>query len=75
MVNQLLQQDYVTIRLRGKAYVLDTQYEKAFETDVHRRVLFAFRDHGVRPPAILHRHEDGQAAAPRSGPAARGQLA
>lgn len=57
LVNQLLQGEYVTIRLRGKAYVLDTQYEKAFESDVHKRVLQAFRERGIRPPAILHRHE------------------
>jgi small-conductance mechanosensitive channel len=57
LVTQLLQGDYVAIRLRGKAYVLDTQYEKAFETDVHKRVLRAFRERRIRPPAILHRHE------------------
>ncbi|MBW2527471.1 MAG: mechanosensitive ion channel [Deltaproteobacteria bacterium] len=59
LVTQVLQGEYVAIRLRGKAYVLDTQYEKAFESDVHKRVLGAFREHGIRPPAILHRHEGG----------------
>ena len=34
------------------SYVLDTKYEKAFETDVHRRLLFAFRDNRIMPPAI-----------------------
>jgi hypothetical protein len=43
----------ITVAL--KAYVLDTQYEKAFETDVNLRVLRAFRDRGIQPPAILHR--------------------
>ncbi len=36
--------DYlVGIRLRLKAYVLDTRHEKAFETDVNLRVLRAFQ--------------------------------
>ncbi len=54
-VKQMIVDSYVAVRLRLRAYVLDTQYEKAFETDVHLRVLETFRDHGIRPPAILHR--------------------
>jgi small-conductance mechanosensitive channel len=48
---------YVAVSLKGKAYVLDVKYEKAFETDVHKRVLRAFRKHGIQPPAMLHRYE------------------
>jgi small-conductance mechanosensitive channel len=55
LVNQVLQENVMAIRLRAKAYVLDVQYEKAFESDVTRRVMAAFRAHGVLPPAILHR--------------------
>jgi hypothetical protein len=56
----------VALKLVLKAYVLDTQYEKAFETDVNLRVLHAFRERGLQPPAILHRNagvagEAGQA--------------
>jgi hypothetical protein len=29
--------------------------KKPVETDVHLRVLEAFREHGVLPPAVLHR--------------------
>lgn len=54
-VKQLIVDSYVAVRLRLRAYVLDTQYEKAFETDVHLRALETFRDHGIRPPAVLHR--------------------
>ena len=43
------------MRLRLKAYVLDTQFEKAFETDVNLRVLRAFRQQGIAPPAMLYR--------------------
>ncbi len=55
LVNQVLETNYVAIRLRAKAYVLDVQYEKAFETDVTERVLEAFADHAILPPAVLHR--------------------
>lgn len=62
-VKQVIIDSYVAVRIRLRAYVLDTQYEKAFETDVHLRVLETFRDHGIRPPAVLHR--DLGSAAPQ----------
>lgn len=55
LVNQVILESHVAIRLRLKAYVLDTRYEKLFETDVNLRVLEAFRADQVSPPAILHR--------------------
>lgn len=55
----------MTIRLRLKAYVLDTKYESAFSSDVHLRVHQAFRAAGVLPPAELHR------PSPRSATVAR----
>jgi small-conductance mechanosensitive channel len=55
LVNQVIQENYVAVRLRLKAYVLDTQYEKMFETDVNLRVMRAFAEHRIAPPAILHR--------------------
>jgi len=42
-----------------KAYVLDTKYEKAFETDVTLRVLEAFSENGIQPPAVLHKSAAG----------------
>lgn len=54
-VKQEILQQYVAIRLRVKAYVLDTRFEKDFETDVNIRVLKAFRRHNIDSPAILHR--------------------
>jgi small-conductance mechanosensitive channel len=56
LVNQVIQDNYVAIRLRLKAYVLDTRYEKAFESDVNLCVIRAFGDRGILPPAILHRN-------------------
>ncbi|MCA9533813.1 MAG: mechanosensitive ion channel [Myxococcales bacterium] len=55
LVQQLVHENYVAIHLRLKAYVNDTRYEKAFETDINLRVLHAFREAKILPPAILHR--------------------
>ena len=55
VIAQVIIDSYVAVRLTLKAYVMDTQYEKAFETDVTVRVLQTFREHGIRPPAMLHR--------------------
>jgi hypothetical protein len=43
------------MRLRLKAYVLDTKFEKDFETDITLRAQAAFGDSGIAPPAVLHR--------------------
>ncbi len=50
LVNQWVS-DYLTgVRLRLKAYVLDTRFEKAFESDVNLRVLRAFQQEGIATP-------------------------
>jgi len=59
LVKQVIQDNYVAVQLQLKAYVLDTQYEKAFETDVNLRVMRAFKQHRIGPPAILHRTISG----------------
>jgi small-conductance mechanosensitive channel len=68
LVNQVVEGSYVALRIRLKAYVLDTQHEKSFESDITLRVLEAFRAEGIRPPAVLHRSrgEDGPPAALRA---------
>ncbi|MCB9479347.1 MAG: mechanosensitive ion channel [Deltaproteobacteria bacterium] len=58
LVNQVIQENYFAVRLRAKVYVLDVQYEKALETDVTERVMAAFADQDIKPPAILHRTAD-----------------
>ncbi len=55
LVTQVAMDGHVALRLRLKAYILDTKLEKAFETDVTLRVIDAFRYEGIQPPAILHR--------------------
>jgi small-conductance mechanosensitive channel len=55
LVSQVVTGGHVALQLRLKAYVLDTVFEKAFETDVTLRVMDTFRAEGIRPPAILHR--------------------
>lgn len=62
LVNEVIEGNYFAIRLRLKAYVLDTRYEKAFETDVHLRVLEHFRRNNVLPPAMLHRGAPSETA-------------
>jgi small-conductance mechanosensitive channel len=55
LVKEVVLDGYVALQLRLKAYVLDTQYEKIFETDVTLRIREAFSEEGIQPPAILHR--------------------
>ncbi|MEZ4599538.1 MAG: mechanosensitive ion channel [Syntrophotaleaceae bacterium] len=55
MAKQVILENYVAVQLKARPYVFDCKYEKSFETDVHLRVLDAFRTHGILPPAILHR--------------------
>jgi small-conductance mechanosensitive channel len=67
LVSQIIHESYFAVRLRAKAYVLDVKYEQEYATDLNERVLQAFRDAGVAPPALLHR--------PLAEPPARGRLA
>ena len=60
LAKQVILQDYVAMHLKCRPYVFDCKYEKPFETDVHFRVARAFREHGIRPPAVLHRTLDAQ---------------
>ncbi|MDP3505181.1 MAG: mechanosensitive ion channel family protein [Myxococcales bacterium] len=55
----VIREDYVAFHLKARPYVFDCQYEEAFKTDVHFRVLQAFREHGIGPPAVLHRQLAG----------------
>jgi len=55
LVSQLLQEQMTTVRLRAKAYVVDVRKEKAFESLVTERVLAAFLEHRILPPAVLRR--------------------
>ncbi|MCL2822878.1 MAG: mechanosensitive ion channel family protein [Polyangiaceae bacterium] len=55
LVKQVVIDNYFAIRIRSKANVLDVQYEKAFESDVTERVMKAFREHGIMPPAVIER--------------------
>jgi small-conductance mechanosensitive channel len=62
LAKQVIMQDYVAIEIKARPYVLDTKYEKAFETDVHLRVSAAFRERGILPPAVLYRPRDASSA-------------
>ena len=64
LVSQVVLEQCVALRLRLKLYVLDTQYEKALETDVTLRVMDAFAKNSILPPAVLHRNLDALNAPP-----------
>lgn len=67
-VSQQLAGGYPAVRLRAKAYVLDVRFEKAFESDVNERVLEAFSEAGIQPPAVLHREIGDRSAAAEEAP-------
>lgn len=69
-VSQVFHENTVAVRLRARAHVLDVQYEKEFESDLTRRVLAAFREHGILPPAVLHRQIETPSPAPQPAPRA-----
>ncbi len=50
LASQVVLENLVAVRLRAKAYVVDTRYEKAFETDITLRAMAAFADNGIQPP-------------------------
>ena len=72
LVNQVITENYVAVRLRLKAYVLDTRFEKVFETDVNLRVMDAFGDAGIKAPAILFRSTTDPRDSAKSVPLAVG---
>ncbi|MDP1828022.1 MAG: mechanosensitive ion channel family protein [Archangium sp.] len=55
VARQVIFQDYVAFHLKARPYVFDCKYEEDFATDVHLRVVEAFREHHIGPPAVLHR--------------------
>lgn len=55
LVNQVVLDNVVATRLRAKSYVIDLRYEKAFESDVTQKILRAFREESILPPALHHR--------------------
>ncbi|EDP60076.1 mechanosensitive ion channel domain-containing protein [Vibrio sp. AND4] len=52
LVKQTITDNYLAIQLTCKAYVVDTAYEKLFETDITLRVMREFKKHGINPPKI-----------------------
>jgi len=56
VVSHVVITPYVAVRLRLKAYVLDTRFEKALVSDVTLRVLEAFESKGIQAPSVLYRN-------------------
>lgn len=58
LVKQTITDNYLAIMLTCKAYVVDTKYEKLFETDITLRVMEEFARNDIRPPAIALKSAD-----------------
>ncbi|MBN8133303.1 mechanosensitive ion channel family protein [Vibrio vulnificus] len=52
LVKQTITDNYLAIQLTCKAYVVDTAYEKLFESDITLRVMKEFKKHDIKPPRI-----------------------
>lgn len=52
LVKQTITDNYLAIQLTCKAYVVDTAYEKLFETDITLRVMSEFQKNNILPPRI-----------------------
>ncbi len=66
LLKQVVRDNYIAVHIRAHGHVMDTRYEKAFETDVSRRTLLAFRTHGIQPPSILLRRSNDAPSSPAS---------
>jgi len=60
-VTEILQPSFLAIQMSAKAYVLDVQYEKAFQTDVVLRTIEAFRQNGIKRPSAFFSPHPAQA--------------
>jgi small-conductance mechanosensitive channel len=56
LVSSVVEQSYIAVRVRAKAYVIDVRFEKDFESDVCERVFQAVHELGVKPPVIFEEH-------------------
>ena len=53
LARQVLEGNFVLIRITARPYVFEAKYEKSFETDVTRRVRRAFHEHGIASPTVV----------------------
>ena len=67
VVNLVMCDTGVAVRLQAKAHVVDVKYDDQYTTDVTERVLEAFRHKGIALP--------GEAAAPEPSPSSEPHLA
>jgi len=51
---QVILQNYIAIAIKARPYVFDCKHEEPFKTDVHLRVIDAFRGNGISAPAVVH---------------------
>ena len=53
LAKQVLEGNFVMIRITARPYVFEAKHEKSFETDVTLRVRRAFREHGIASPSVV----------------------
>lgn len=51
-VEEVVVANYLAIRMRTKAYVLDVRYEKDLQTDLVMRVSQLFKEHDIKRPQV-----------------------
>jgi len=56
-IKRMMNADYPAIEIRARPYVFDCKCEEAFTSDVHSRVIEAFRAASIRAPVVLHRSQ------------------
>jgi small-conductance mechanosensitive channel len=66
-MSQVIHESYFAVRFRARAYVLDVRFEKEMESDVTERILAAFAEAGIQPPAVLHRSTGDTRSSGESG--------
>lgn len=55
LVNEVIQDQYLALRLRTKVYVMDVRHEKLLESDVTERIVQGFAEAGIGRPCIHYR--------------------
>ncbi len=54
-INEIVMHNTVAIQIKAKAYVMDVNYEKAFQSDIVERVNSLFIEQGITRPASMGR--------------------
>jgi small-conductance mechanosensitive channel len=62
VVNEVVLEGIIALQLKAKSYVIDVKYEKAFQSDVVRKVRDWFNDEGIKRPVFNINYVENKAA-------------